>query len=206
MLNLSQAAAPTGARPKILVHICCGPCSIMPLKKNLGDTAEVWGFFHNPNIHPLEEFKKRLAAVKALAGYLELNVIYDEAYSPMSFVKGVRGHTGVADGVPPFGKRCEYCYSERLEATAREASERGFDGFTSSLLYSRYQDHESIKRSGIEFARKYGIIFFYEDFRPLWQEGIDESKKLGLYRQKYCGCAYSKIERYSKKKSGKTVG
>lgn len=206
MSSPSQAGAPAGARPRILVHICCGPCSIMPLKKMLGERAEVWGFFHNPNIHPLDEFKKRLAAVKALAGYLELDVIYDEAYSPMSFVKGVRSHTGVREGMPPFGKRCEYCYSERLEATAREAAERGFDGFTSSLLYSRYQDHESIKKAGIEFSRKYGIIFFYEDFRPLWQEGIDASKALGLYRQRYCGCAYSRIERNSNKKRGKTAG
>jgi predicted adenine nucleotide alpha hydrolase (AANH) superfamily ATPase len=194
------------ATPRILVHVCCGPCSVMPLKKILGERAEVWGFFHNPNIHPLEEFKKRLAAVKALAGYLELDVIYDESYSPMSFVKGVRIHTGVKDGVPPFRKRCEYCYSERLEVTAREAKARGFDAFTSSLLYSHYQDHESIKRAGLEFGQKYGIIFYYEDFRPMWQAGIDESKRLGLYRQKYCGCAYSKIERYSNKKSGKAAG
>jgi predicted adenine nucleotide alpha hydrolase (AANH) superfamily ATPase len=178
----------------------------MPLKKMLGERAEVWGFFHNPNIHPLEEFKKRLAAVKALAGYLELNVICDEAYSPMSFVKGVRDHTGVTRGVPPFRKRCEYCYSERLDVTAKVAKERGFDSFTSSLLYSHSQDHESIKKAGLESGRKYGIIFYYEDFRPLWQAGIDESKALGLYRQKYCGCAYSKIERYSNKKSGKAAG
>src|SRR3990170_1168665 len=101
MSSSSQVAATTGARPRILVHICCGPCSIMPLKKMLGERAEVWGFFHNPNIHPLDEFRKRLAAVKALAGYLELDVIYDEAYSPKSFVKGVRSHTGVRQGRQP---------------------------------------------------------------------------------------------------------
>ncbi|CAG1771538.1 Epoxyqueuosine reductase QueH [uncultured bacterium] len=175
----------------------------MPLKKMLEGVAEVWGFFHNPNIHPLEEFKKRLAAVKALAAHLEIDVIYDEEYSPGSFVKGVRERTGVAEGVPPAPQRCVYCYSERLEATARAASERGFSSFTSSLLYSNSQDHESIKRAGIEFARKYGIIFLYEDFRKMWQAGIDTSKALGLYRQRYCGCAYSKIERYFNKKKGK---
>lgn len=179
---------------------------MMPLKKMLGEKAELWGFFHNPNIHPLEEFKKRLASVKLLAGHLELNVIYDEKYSPGAFIKGVRRHTGVVSGMPPSGQRCVYCYSERLEATAKAAVEHGFGYFTSSLLYSHSQDHESIKRAGIEFARKYGIIFYYEDFRPLWQQGIDGSKALGLYRQRYCGCAYSKIERYSNKKSGKKAG
>jgi len=176
----------------------------MPLKKMLDGLSEVWGFFHNPNIHPLEEFRKRLAAVRTLASHLGLDVIYDEAYSPGAFVEGVRAATGVDAGMPPFGQRCSYCYSERLEATARAAAENGFDSFTSSLLYSHSQDHESIRRAGIEFGRKYGIIFFYEDFRKMWQAGIDESKALGLYRQRYCGCAYSKIERYSNKKKGKT--
>lgn len=193
------------ATHRILVHICCGPCSVMPLKKMLGEKAEVWGFFHNPNIHPLEEFRKRLAAVKTLASFLELDVIYDEAYTPLEFVKGVRAHTGVAKGTPPPHKRCEYCYAERLEATARAAKERGFESFSSSLLYSHSQDHEAIKKAGLEFAARYGVAFYYEDFRPLWDLGIAESKRLGLYRQKYCGCAYSKIERYANKKRAKTA-
>ena len=92
----------------------------MPLKKMLGSSAEVWGFFHNPNIHPLSEFRKRLAAVKTLAAFLELDVIYDEEYTPWRFVKGVRAHTGVLKGTPPQGKRCGYCYEARLEATARD--------------------------------------------------------------------------------------
>lgn len=192
--------------PRMLVHICCGPCSVMPLKKMLDGSVEVWGFFYNPNIHPLAEFRKRLAAVKTLAALLGLDVVYDESYSPGAFIKGAREHTGVKKGFPPKGKRCEYCYSERLEATAREAKERGFESFSSSLLYSHSQDHEMIKKAGLEFAGKYGVDFYYEDFRPLWGAGIQESKRLGLYRQKYCGCAYSKIERFSGKKSVKTAG
>jgi predicted adenine nucleotide alpha hydrolase (AANH) superfamily ATPase len=112
----------------------------MPLKKMLGTSAEVWGFFHNPNIHPLAEFRKRLAAVKTLAAFLELDVIYDEEYRPGAFVRGVRAHTGVSKGTPPQGKRCGYCYAERLDTTARVAKERGFEGFTSSLLYSHSQN------------------------------------------------------------------
>ncbi|MCC6503199.1 MAG: epoxyqueuosine reductase QueH [Deltaproteobacteria bacterium] len=191
--------------PRILVHICCGPCSIMPLKKMLGSSAEVWGFFHNPNIHPLSEFRKRLAAVKTLAAFLELDVIYDEEYRPVAFVQGVRAHTGVLKGTPPQGRRCGYCYEARLEATARVAKERGFEGFTSSLLYSHSQNHEAIKKAGFELADRYGVAFFYEDFRSMWNAGIAESKALGLYRQRYCGCAYSRIERDSKKKTIKTA-
>jgi len=190
---------------RMLVHICCGPCSVMPLKKMLDGSVEVWGFFHNPNIHPLAEFRKRLEAVKALAALLELDVVYDEAYAPGEFIKGARAHTGVGRGFVPKGKRCEYCYYERLEATAKEAKARGFDSFSSSLLYSHYQDHEQIKKDGQELGAKYGVDFYYEDFRPMWSAGIQESKRLGLYRQKYCGCAYSKIERYAGKNSAKTA-
>jgi len=185
---------------KLLVHMCCGPCSIVPLKDVLGGTAEVWGYFHNPNIHPRAEFYKRLEAAKKLAAIMDVKVIFDEQYKPREFIKGVKA-TG--EGSRAFGERCVYCYSSRLEAVAKKASELGFDAFTSSLLYSTYQDHEDIKRAGREFAEKYGVEFFYEDFRLGWGEGIDYSKRLGLYRQKYCGCIYSKVEGEKEKKARK---
>ncbi len=193
---------------RILVHMCCGPCSIYTIKTILKEKAQVFGFFHNPNIHPYSEFKLRLAAVKKLAALLSIEVIYDEEYRPMAFIKGMKAsldpgdHGGPGSGKPPEGPRCVYCYSERLEATARAAKANGFDAFSSSLLYSKYQNHEEIKRLGTGFAEKYGVDFYYEDFRPGWQSGIGQSREMGLYRQKYCGCIYSKMERYSKKKGG----
>ncbi len=193
-------------RPRLLAHICCGPCAVAPLRELLKDTAEVWGFFHNPNIHPLEEFRKRLDAVKTLSALLSIPIIYDENYRPREFIKGVRSHTGKSEGVPPFGERCGYCYSSRLEATAKAAKQGGFGLFTSTLLFSRYQEHEAIRAAGVEFARKYGILFLYEDFRLLWQDGRDASRALGLYSQKYCGCMYSRIERNAQKKRKKGGG
>jgi len=185
---------------KILVHMCCGPCSIVPLKDVLGTGVEVWGFFHNPNIHPRAEFFKRLSAAKRLAAIMGVRVIFDENYTPREFIKGVKA-TG--EGSRAFGQRCVYCYSSRLEAVAKKAAELGFDAFTSSLLYSTYQDHEDIKRAGREFAEKYGVDFFYDDFRAGWREGIEYSKRLGLYRQKYCGCIYSKVEGEKEKQARK---
>jgi hypothetical protein len=93
-------------------------------------------------------------------------------------------------------RRCLYCYASRLEQTAKAAMELGFDAFTSSLLYSRYQSHEAIKFLGEKIGREYGVEFHYADFRSGWQEGIRISKEIGLYRQKYCGCIYSEKERY----------
>ncbi len=191
-----------GKPGRILVHMCCGPCSIYPLKSILGDHAEVWGFFYNPNIHPHSEFLKRLSAVKALAGYLSINVILHEEYKPLPFIKHLKA---LANNLkhPPKDLRCSYCYSLRLEETAKAAKSNGFDAFSSSLLYSKYQNHEKIKELGIDLGKKYGILFYYADFRTGWQDGINESREKGLYRQKYCGCIYSKIERYSKKEEGR---
>lgn len=192
----------SGSPRRILVHMCCGPCSIVPLKALVQGNSEVWGFFHNPNIHPYSEFKKRLAAVKTLARLLRVNVLYDEEYRPSVFLKGVKESAGYPGrGIPAREVRCSYCYSSRLIETAKAAKAGGFDAFSSSLLYSKYQMHEEIKTAGIELSGIYGILFYYEDFRTGWQDGIKESKEMGLYRQKYCGCIYSKIERYSNKKN-----
>ena len=90
------------------------------------------------------------------------------------------------------------CYTWRLEQTARYARENGFDAFTSTLFYSIYQQHELMKKTAVRFAEQYGVSFHYEDFRPGWQEGIDLSLALELYRQPYCGCVFSEEERYSK--------
>ena len=103
-------------------------------------------------------------------------------------------------------ERCPLCYRMRLEATAKKAREIGADAFSTTLLYSRYQRHETIRALGEELATQFGVPFLYEDFRVGWQEGIDASLEMGLYRQPYCGCIYSEQERYDKKfKKGKTT-
>lgn len=199
--DLKNRPSSNSAPPRILVHMCCGPCSIVPLKSVLSGRSEVWGFFYNPNIHPRAEFNLRLEAVKKLASLLSLEVLYDEEYDPREFISGLKAAGGGPDVThPAFGPRCAFCYADRMEATAKAAASNGFNAFSTSLLYSRYQDHEGIKSFGEEMAVKYGVDFYYDDYRPGWQEGIEASKDMGLYRQKYCGCVYSRIERYSKKK------
>jgi hypothetical protein len=87
----------------------------------------------------------------------------------------------------------------RLEETARTAKKMGLDGFTTSLLVSPYQKFDMILKVGTDMGKRYSIPFFIEDFRPGWKEGIRLSREFGLYRQKYCGCVYSEMERYMKK-------
>ncbi len=173
---------------KLLVHICCGPCSIIPFK-HLFDKGEgyVCGFFFNPNIHPYTEYMKRLDSVKKLAELMGFDVIYSDDYRMEEFLLNVAKDPD---------NRCEHCYRSRLEETAQAAKENGFSSFTTSLLYSRYQKHERIKEVGEEVGGLKGIPFFYHDFRYGWKDGIALSKDMGLYRQQYCGCIYSEKERY----------
>lgn len=100
-----------------------------------------------------------------------------------------------------YGKRCKHCYSLRLEETARTAKNNGFDAFSTTLLVSPYQDFEIIVQTGRELAERYNIEFFFEDFRPGYRDAMKVSRKMGLYRQKYCGCVFSRIEREIQKKN-----
>ena len=172
---------------KILLHTCCGPCSIYPLRVLRAAGHDVSGFFYNHNIHPFQEYLRRLETVKQMAEIEKLPMIIRDDYDLEGFLANVATEPD---------KRCSYCYSSRLRATAEMASQHGFEAFTASLLYSRYQRHDEIRRLGEQIAKEYGISFWYEDFRPGWQEGIRLSKEMGLYRQQYCGCVYSEKERY----------
>ena len=173
---------------KILLHICCGPCALYPLRTLRAAGHEVTGFFFNPNIHPYQEYARRLEAVHDMASKEAFPLIVRNDYDLEGFLANVAS-------APE--KRCSYCYVSRLKAAAETAVEHGFEAFSASLLYSRYQRHDEIRELGERTGRDFGVAFHYEDFRPGWQEGIRLSKELGLYRQQYCGCIYSEKERYA---------
>ncbi len=174
----------------ILLHICCGPCTTYPQKVLVGEGHTVTGFFHNPNIHPYREFKNRLGALEKLCRQTSLEVEYDREYGLKEYLREVVFHEK---------ERCRICYEMRLTVTAKKAVETGADAFSTTLLYSRYQNHSRIRKIGEKLAEEYGIPFYYRDFREGWQEGIDMAIEHELYRQSYCGCIYSEQERYDKK-------
>ena len=171
----------------ILLHICCAPCSIYPVKTLLGEKISISGFFYNNNIHPYTEYLKRRDALAQYAKLIGLEVIFRDDYDLDGFLRAT---------VFRESNRCAFCYFERLNATARYAKEAGYDSFTTTLLYSIYQKHDMVKEIGESAGKSAGIPFYYRDFRPGWKEGVNESKRLELYRQKYCGCIYSEKERY----------
>lgn len=172
---------------KLLLHICCAPCSIMCIKKLRENNIDVTGFWYNTNIHPYMEYKMRRDTLKRYSEMIDLNVIYKDEYGLRKFTKNT---VNIQDN------RCRYCYYSRLEEAAKYAKENGYDAFCTSLLISPYQKHELIISVCNSLSKKYDIKFYYYDFRPYFNEGREEAKKLGLYMQKYCGCIFSEEERY----------
>ncbi|NLJ77274.1 MAG: epoxyqueuosine reductase QueH [Peptococcaceae bacterium] len=177
---------------KILLHACCAPCSIHPVELLRSEGLDVTGYFFNPNIHPYTEFKKRLEALEKYAAEIEMETIIDPGYYLEEFIRGA---------VYRESNRCGMCYAMRLEQAARTAKEGGFDCFTTTLLVSPYQKHELIREIGQEAANKHQVPFHYVDFRPGYREATARSRKMDMYRQKYCGCIYSEMDRYCKKKN-----
>jgi predicted adenine nucleotide alpha hydrolase (AANH) superfamily ATPase len=94
-------------------------------------------------------------------------------------------------------RRCPVCYDLRLARAASRAREHGFTCFSSTLLYSKYQNHQAILDAGHRHAGQ-GLDFLGEDFRPGWNEGVRLSKEWNVYRQPYCGCVLSEHDRYRK--------
>ncbi len=180
---------------KILIHVCCGPCAIAPVETLLGQGHSVTGFFFNPNIHPLGEYLRRREAAQEAALRLNIPMIWRDRYDPLSWLGSLGGLEG--NGPKHANPRCAICYAQRLEATAAAAAELGFNAFTSSLLYSRFQLHDRIAAIGLDIGQRRNIPFLHHDFRAGWQHGIDRSKEWGLYRQNYCGCLLSEQERFA---------
>jgi len=175
---------------KVLLHICCGPCSIYPVE-SLRKEVEVDGFFFNPNIHPYTEWRARKETLARYAEDIDLKILFDDSYLLEDFVRGV---------VNRDGDRCEFCYEMRLRRTAQIAREKNYDSFSTTLLVSPYQKHDLIRKVGGSVAREAGIEFLYRDFRPGFREATARSRELGMYRQKYCGCIFSEKDRYYRPK------
>lgn len=166
--------------------MCCAPCLIYPLKALRERGYDVTCFFYNPNIHPYSEFKKRLETLINYSKVALFPLRVDDSYELESFIGGQ---------IRNMDKRCIFCYRERLERTYKLAAKEGFSKVTTTLLYSKYQKHEEIKKICEELSLKYGVEFLYFDFREGWAQGVSASKALNIYRQNYCGCIFSELER-----------
>ncbi|WP_066634922.1 epoxyqueuosine reductase QueH [Desulfolucanica intricata] len=179
---------------KLLLHTCCGPCSIHPLDYLRAEGHEVYGYFYNPNIHPYTEFERRQETLAKYAKQMDWKVIFDEDYRLEEFLRAV---------VHREAQRCRYCYGMRLRQAALVARKGNFDSFSTTLLVSPFQKHELIREIGEAVGQEYGVPFYYADFRPGFKEATVRSKELEMYRQQYCGCIYSEKDRYYRSKKVK---
>ncbi len=173
---------------KVLLHVCCGPCAIVPARELAAEGHDVSAAFLNPNVHPFQEFERRREGARRVAEALGVEIIREDPYGLTEFLREVVGHEH---------ERCPICYRMRLDRVAGLARERGFDAFTTSMLVSTQQDHDAIRTAGEEAAQQHGVEFLYRDYRPKVMEGVRASKEMGVYRQQYCGCVYSEWERYA---------
>jgi len=180
---------------EILLHICCGPCSIYPVKHLRENNLTFKGYFFNPNIQPYMEMEKRIECLIDLNTLLPVpvDVIWDEdIYNLKTWFEAIGNNYDKK-------ARCRLCYELRIAKTAQKAKLLGFSAFSTTLLYSRYQNHEDIKDISADISKRYGIDFYYHDFREGWEEGNEKSREMGIYRQPYCGCIFSEKERNEKR-------
>lgn len=172
---------------KLLVHICCAPCFAAPYFHLKEQGFDITGFWYNHNIHPYQEYQKRLETLQTFAENENIRMIYKNEYELEKFLQQATFREN---------NRCRMCYYDRLKYAAIIARKGNFEYFTSSLLYSKFQKHDLIREIGESLGREYGVPFYYHDFREYWKEGIALSKEKSMYRQQYCGCIYSERDRY----------
>ena len=188
--NLEDIIAKSGQfrDKKILLHVCCAVCAgyvSAELKKAFG---KVVLYFYNPNVQPAEEYGKRLEAARTAAANNGLELLEGD-YDAENWLAAVKG----LEGEPEGGKRCDVCFARRLEETARLAAANGFDCFAATLTVSPHKNSDLINVIGEAAGKKYGVEFLAADFKKKdgFKKSMDLAKAGRIYRQHYCGCAFS---------------
>lgn len=181
--------------PTLLLHSCCAPCSSYVLEY-LSEYFKITVFYYNPNIYPDEEYYKRVAEQKAFISKFP-------AKNKIDFIEGdfdkerFYDTTKDMEYMPEGSERCFKCYELRLSQTAVKAKELGFDYFTTTLSISPLKNAEKLNEIGVKVAKEYNIKYLVSDFKKKngYKRSTELSREYNMYRQDYCGCVFSKIER-----------
>ncbi len=171
----------------ILLHACCGPCSLGAIEPLLADGARITLYYYNPCIID-GEFERRLFALHTVASHYSLSLVAP-AHDYSFYRAYAAAHASEREG----GKRCVLCFNDRLIGAARYAKEHGFDAFTTTLTVSPHKNSKVIFETGERAATEYGVPFLARDFkkRDGFLRSCRLSEELGIYRQKFCGCEFS---------------
>lgn len=175
------------------MNVCCAPCSLPIIEYLQVNSKKVILFFYSPNIFPAEEYEKRLSAVRKVAQAYQID-LFEGEYDYSGWLKYIKQNLALPpESWAENGERCLFCYRYRLKKTAEFAKENLFDAFAATLSVSEYKDTRFINNYGEDLAKQFGLTYriFPLDPKAAHQIGRELSSKLGVYRQKYCGCEYS---------------
>ncbi|MCR5153652.1 MAG: epoxyqueuosine reductase QueH [Lachnospiraceae bacterium] len=189
-----------GEVKKLLLHSCCAPCSSYVLEY-LSPFFEIEDFYYNPNITQKSEYEERKAELKRLIAeqpHLHPVTFTEGKYDPETFAEITKGMEDLKEG----GERCFKCYELRLREAAKIAREHGADFFGTTLTISPLKNADKLNEIGLKLADEYGVSYLTSDFKKKngYLRSIQLSKDYSLYRQDYCGCAFSKAERERQKR------
>ena len=188
-----------GHRPLLALHSCCAPCSSAVLER-LNAHFRIALYYYNPNISPESEFRHRVEEQKRLVRQMPLSedlTVTEGLYEPERFYALVRGHEEDPEG----GERCGVCFEMRLRSTAEFARSIGADYFTTTLSISPLKDAQRLNAIGGALAEEFGVKYLDSDFKKKdgYRRSCALSEEYGLYRQDFCGCAFSRMERDRRK-------
>ncbi len=189
--NTLKELVKNNIRPKLLLHVCCAPCSSYVLEY-LTNYFDITVFYYNPNISSVDEYNKRLKEEQRFVveyPFKDKIEVIPGIYNNEEFERIIEGLENEKEG----GARCFKCYRLRLLESAKYAKDHGFDYFTTTLTISPYKNSSKLNEIGHELEKEYGVKYLYSDFKKKngYKRSIELSHEYNLYRQDYCGCVYS---------------
>ncbi|MGN0847276.1 MAG: epoxyqueuosine reductase QueH [Kiritimatiellia bacterium] len=186
---------------KVLLHTCCGPCASACGPRLREEGHAVTLFFSNCNIDTRAEFERRLAAARALGAADGVEVVADDYDHADWLARVAKGF----EREPEKGARCARCFRYSLSRAAAYAAAHGYDAFTTSLTVSPHKVSPEVFAAGADAAWGASTApcggaaasapkFLEIDFKKRngFLRSLARSAELGLYRQSYCGCEFSK--------------
>ena len=183
-----------GEKPSLLLHSCCAPCSSYVLEY-LAPYFNICDFYYNPNISPKKEYEDRKEELVRLIREMGLSTqvtFLEGTYKPEDFFAMAKGMEDLPEG----GERCFKCYEMRLRESAKIAKEQGAEYFATTLTISPLKNAQKLNEIGERLAEEYGVKYLPSDFKKKngYKRSVELSAQYELYRQKYCGCVFSKMQ------------
>ena len=180
-------------KPTLLIHSCCGPCSSHVLSL-LNQYFKITIFYYNPNIYPNDEFKKRFKEQQRLIQEMKLDInVIEGLYEYDTYLKNIKGLEKNGER----SKRCYNCYELRIMKTFEYAKKYHFDYYTTTLSISPHKNSKWLNEIGEQLCEGKRVKYLPSDFKKKngYKRSVELSSEYGMYRQDYCGCVYSKVER-----------